>query len=71
MASLSTIMMIALLAGCVTMVASTIGLIIDHRKNAERNRENRRQHISEINSRRIINYKSGIREDAEKYRRRA
>ena len=71
MGSLGIIMMAALIAGSITIVVSTIGLIVDHKKNQARNREKRRQQISAINSRTILTYKENLRNDAERYRRRA
>ena len=71
MNDLGIIMMVALIAGSLTVVVSTIGLIVDHKRNKAKNREKRRQQISAINSRTILTYKENIRADAEHYRRRA
>ncbi|MCQ2415719.1 MAG: hypothetical protein MJ063_06745 [Lachnospiraceae bacterium] len=71
MNNLGIIMMVALIAGSITVVVSTIGLIVDHKRNKAKNREKRRQQISAINSRTILTYKENLRADAEHYRRRA
>ncbi len=71
MNNLGIIMMVALIAGSITIVVSTIGLIVDHKRNKAKNREKRRQQISAINSRTILTYKENLRADAEHYRRRA
>ena len=69
MNNLGIIMMVALIAGSITVVVSTIGLIVDHKRNKAKNREKRRQQISAINSRTILTYKENLRADAEHYRR--
>lgn len=71
MSNLGIVMMAAIIAGCITVVASTIGLIVDYKKNQAKNREKRRQHISAYNSRTILTYKEHEKADAERYRRRA
>ena len=71
MNNLGIIMMVALIAGSITVVVSTIGLIVDHKRNKAKNREKRRQQISAVNSRTILTYKENLRADAEHYRRRA
>ncbi len=71
MNDLGIIMMVALIAGSITVVVSTIGLIVDHKRNKAKNREKRRQQISAVNSRTILTYKENLRVDAEHYRRRA
>ena len=71
MSDLSIIMMVALIAGGITVVVSTIGLIVDHKRNQAKNRERRRQQVSAVNSRTILTYKENLKNDAEHYRRRA
>lgn len=71
MSNLGIIMMVAIIAGSVTIVVSTVGLIIDYKKNQAKNREKRRQQISAYNSRAILTYKENLKNDAERYRRRA
>lgn len=71
MSSVGMVMMVAVIAGGITMVVSAIGLIVDHKRSQEKNRERRRQQVSSVNSRTILTYKAHLREDAEKYRKRA
>ena len=71
MNNLSTIMMIALITGAVTIVASTIGLVIDHRRNVAKMRERRRQDPSRNTVRTIMGNSSSYMYNTENYRRRA
>ena len=71
MSSLGIVMTIALVAGGLTVILSTIGLVIDHRRSVAREREYRRHNASSINAKTILSYKTKLQNDADRYRRRA
>lgn len=64
-------MMMAFVAGAITIVVSTIGLIFDRKKSQKAKLEQRRQHISENMVRTVMGYKAEQAHDIGRYTRRA
>ncbi|MDO4488329.1 MAG: hypothetical protein Q4B67_04500 [Eubacteriales bacterium] len=64
-------MMISLVAGSITIIASAIGLIIDHNRAKRLERERHRRNLTKDTVRTIMNYQTQERNDAARYRRRA
>lgn len=71
MSTLSIVMMIAFIAGALTIVVSTIALISDRRKRHEAKLEHRRQHISDNMVRTVMGYRAQQAQEAVHYTRRA
>lgn len=71
MSTLSIVMMMAFIAGALTIIVSTIGLISDRKKSRAAKLEQRRQHISENMVRTVMGYKAQQAQEAGRYTRRA
>ena len=71
MSTLSIMMMIAFIAGALTIIVSTIGLISDRKKSREAKLERKRQHISDNMVRTVMGYKAQQARETGRYTRRA
>lgn len=71
MGTLSIVMMMAFIAGAITIIVSTISLISDRRKSHEAKLEHRRQHVSENMVRTVMGYKAQQAQETGRYTRRA
>lgn len=69
--TLSIVMMMAFIAGAITIIVSTIGLISDKKKSRAAKLEHRRQHISENMVRTVMGYKEQQVQENGRYVRRA
>jgi len=67
----TTVVMIILLVGVLTIVISVVGLINDGRKHRYELRERRRKNLSDNTVKTILSYTAKTKSEAMYYRRRA
>lgn len=71
MDTLSIVMMMAFIAGALTIIVSTLSLISDRKKSREAKLERRRQNVSENMVRTVMGYRAQQAQETGRYTRRA